>query len=77
MKNQPALWYTNPSLKVVAIFISVWLVGNMLIVLAITDFFKSGFQPAKHMPSALLMIASTVSTLKVIRNYLRTRTTSN
>lgn len=77
MKNQPALWYTNPSLKVAVIFVFMWLIGNTLIVLAMTDFFKSGFQPGKHMPSALLMLASTISTLKIIRNYFRTRTTSN
>ncbi|MBX2898543.1 MAG: hypothetical protein KF775_02775 [Cyclobacteriaceae bacterium] len=77
MKNQPALWYTNSSLKVVVIFIFIWLMGNMLILLAMTDFFRSGFQPDKHMPSALLMLASTISTLKIIRNYFRTRTTSN
>ncbi|MBN8575468.1 MAG: hypothetical protein J0L66_00925 [Cytophagales bacterium] len=77
MKNQPALWYTNPSLKVVVIFIFIWLMGNMLILLAMTDFFRSGFQPGKHLPRALLILASTISTLKIIRNYFRTRTTSN
>lgn len=77
MKNQPELWYTNPSLKVVVIFVSIWLIGNILILLAMTDFFMSGFQPGKHMPSALLMLASTITTLKFIRNYFRTRTTSN
>lgn len=77
MKNQPEFWYSNPSLKVVVIFVSIWLIGSMLILLAMTDFFKSGFQPDKHLPSGLLMITSTIATLKLIRNYFRARTTSN
>lgn len=77
MKNQPEFWYSNPSLKVVVIFVSIWLIGNMLILLAMTDFFKSGFQPDKHLSSGLLMITSTIATLKLIRNYFRTRTTRN
>lgn len=43
MKNQPALWYTNPSLKVVVIFLAVWFIGNGLLVLSTTDFFKVPF----------------------------------
>ncbi len=77
MKNQPALWYTNPSLKVVVIFVSIWLVGNGLLIIAVTDIFRQSFVVAGHYISILMMVMSTIQTSKLIYNYFRTRTTNN
>lgn len=77
MKNQQTLWYTNPSLKVVMVFSTAWLVSNFLIVLATTDFLKISFFKNVSLLILLIMVVSTVQTGKLIRNYLRTRTTGN
>jgi hypothetical protein len=77
MKSQSALWFTNPSLKTVLLFASLWFIGNALLVLAITDFFSQSFFASGHYLSILMMIMSTIQTGKLVRNYLRTRTSSN
>lgn len=77
MKNQPALWYTNPSLKVVVIFLAVWFAGNSLLVLSTTDFFKVPFFSNVSMLILLLMVMSTVKAGKLIRNYMRAQEMRN
>ncbi|MBL7862970.1 MAG: hypothetical protein JNJ65_17540 [Cyclobacteriaceae bacterium] len=73
MKNQTALWFSNPSLSVVLTFIAVWLLGNFLLVAAMTDFFREEVAFSKQLPVSFLMLLSTASTLKVIRNYFKAR----
>ncbi|HNR73629.1 MAG TPA: hypothetical protein PKH83_03145 [Cyclobacteriaceae bacterium] len=75
MRKQRVLWYTNPSLKVVAIFSIGWLIGNGLLVIATTDLFAIPFFPNVSVIILALMILSTIQTAKLIRNYFRTRTT--
>jgi hypothetical protein len=73
MKNQTALWFSNPSLSFVLTFIAVWLLGNFLLVAAMTDFFHEEVASSKRIPVSFLMLLSTSSTLKVIRNYFKAR----
>ncbi len=73
MKNQTALWISNPSLSVVLTFIAVWVLGNFLLVAAMTDFFHEAIASSKRLPVSFLMLLSTASTLKVIRNYFKAR----
>ncbi|MBX2916632.1 MAG: hypothetical protein KF856_15290 [Cyclobacteriaceae bacterium] len=77
MKNQPALWYSQPSLKVVLIFVSIWLIGNGLLIVAITDIFRQPFLVTGHYISVLMIVMSTFQTGKLIRNYFCDRTTRN
>ena len=76
MKSQPAWWYSQPSLKVVVIFVVLWVFGNVLLVLSTTDFFAIPFFSNVSLLILLLMMLSTFQTGKLIRNYLRTRATS-
>jgi uncharacterized membrane-anchored protein len=73
MKNQSALWFRNPSLKVVLTFIAMWLLGNFMLVAAMTDFFHEEVASSKRLPVSFLMLLSTASALKVIRNYFKAR----
>lgn len=77
MNTQRASWYTKPTLKMVLIFLAIWLVGNFLIMLAATDFFQEPIQVDKRLPVSFLSILSTVSVIKVIRNYRKTQSTGN
>ncbi|MBN8649987.1 MAG: hypothetical protein J0L67_01065 [Cytophagales bacterium] len=77
MKNQPELWYTNPSLKIVLIFSAVWFIGNGLLVLSTTDFFKVPFFSNVSMLILLMMVMSTFQTGKLIRNYIRAQEMRN
>ena len=62
-------WFSNPSKRTLWIALITWAIGNLLLLLAFTDFFTHGLQ-VNTMVSGL-MVGSTVTTLKLVLNYIK------
>ncbi|MEJ8801092.1 hypothetical protein [Pontibacter sp. H249] len=73
MKTNYKNWLKAPSLKHVIIITTVWAVGLLLLLLAITDFFQTSPFVKKNMVMGFLILTSTATTVEVYINYLRNR----
>lgn len=69
MMNNRVNWFKSPSIKQLVIFIMLWLTGNLLLVLSITDLFTASFIQKSSLMLYFLMAASTVSIVKLYMNY--------
>lgn len=69
MVNKNETFFTNAKKKHLVIFGLLWLVGNGLLVLSITDLFTERFFKSKATMIYVLMIISTVVTSKLYFNY--------
>ncbi|QSS98226.1 hypothetical protein [Psychroflexus sp. ALD_RP9] len=69
MENKHKTFFTNPKKKHLASFGLLWLIGNGLLVLSITDLFTESFFQSNATMIYVLMIASTVVTAKLYFNY--------
>lgn len=68
-------WINHPTRKNLFTILTVWIIGNILITIAITDLFTERFFNKKYILIYSLMLISTGTTLKVIINYFNTRRT--
>lgn len=59
----------NPSKKNLILFTLFWLVGILLLTLSTTDLFTESFFQKKHIVIYFLMIASTITIVKVYFKY--------
>lgn len=62
-------WVKSPSKKQMITIIVFWLVGVAACVLSITNFFTETFLKGSYFMIYFLMLMSTVTVVKVIRNY--------
>ena len=69
MEIKHETFITNPQKKHLVIFGLLWLIGNGLMVLSITDLFTERFFKSKATMIYVLMIISTVVTTKLYFNY--------
>lgn len=68
-------WINHPTRKNLFTILTVLIIGNILITIAITDLFTERFFNKKYILIYSLMLISTGTTLKVIINYFNTRRT--
>jgi hypothetical protein len=68
-------WVTHPTGRNLLIIVTIWFVGNGLLILSTTDLFTESFFNKKYIMIYAMMIMSTWTTFKVIRNYSKTRET--
>lgn len=66
-------WVTHPTTLTLWIIGIVWLIGNGLLVAAVTDFFAAGFLNKKYLLIYMMMLISTWSTVHIFLNYFRRR----
>jgi hypothetical protein len=66
-------WMNNPSKMQLIAFTGLWLLGVLLLVLSVTDFFKESFFQKTSVIIYFLMIASTIATIKLHINYRKVR----
>ncbi|WP_228451020.1 hypothetical protein, partial [Marnyiella aurantia] len=73
--EQKRNWVTHPTKRNLLIIVTMWFVGNSLLILSTTDLFTESFFNKKYIIIYAMMIMSTWTTFKVIRNYSKTRET--
>ena len=73
MKDSKRNFIKNPSKKNLVTFTILWLLGIVLLTLSITNLFTESFFQGKYVMIYLLMIGSTIATIKLYRNYWRNR----
>jgi hypothetical protein len=75
--NEPKKnWVTHPTRKILSIFVTIWFLGNGLLILVITDLFTEPFFNTRYMVIYGMMIMSTWTTFMVFLNYSKTKGTS-
>lgn len=74
--EQKRNWVTHPTSRNIVIIVTIWFVGNGLLVLSTTDLFTESFFNKKYLLTYAMMIIATLTTFKVILNYFRNRGTS-
>jgi hypothetical protein len=72
MKRDQNKILLNPTKKVVKIVFIAWLIGTMLMVLAMTDLFRMSFFNKKYLVAYFLLLSSTGTLIVVCINYLKT-----
>jgi hypothetical protein len=73
--DQKRNWVTHPTKRNLLIIVTIWFVGNGLLILSTTDLFTESFFNKKYVMTYAMMIMSTWTNFKVIRNYSKTRET--
>jgi hypothetical protein len=73
--EQQRNWVTHPTKRNLLIIVTIWCVGNGLLILSTTDLFTERFINKKYVMIYAMMIMSTWTTFKVLRNYSKTRGT--
>lgn len=68
-------WVTHPTKKTLLLTVTACLLGNVLLTLSITNFFTESFINKSYIMVYVLMIMPTLTTLKVIVNFVKTRET--
>jgi hypothetical protein len=63
-------WFENPTKLNLIVLISIWVVGIVFMVPAMTDFFKGSFFNRKYLMMYFLIIASTFTILKHLNSFL-------
>lgn len=75
--NKKRNWVTHPTKRNLLIIVTVWIIGNGLLILSTTNFFMESFLNKKYILIYAIMIMSTLTTFKVILNYSRKRITND
>ena len=70
-------WITHPTKRNLLIIVTVWVVGNGLLIISTTDLFTESFLDKKYILIYAMMIMSSWTTFKVISNYFKTRVTDD
>ena len=73
MKNNKRNFITNPSKKNLIIFTLLWFLGIVLLTLSATDLFTESFFQKKYVLIYFLMIGSTITTIKLYKNYWKNK----
>ena len=74
--EQKRNWVTHPTKRNLFIIVTIWFLGNGLLILSTTDLFTESFLNKKYVLIYAMMIMSTWTTIKMIRNYSKTRGTT-
>ena len=74
MKREKTNWMNNPSIKQLILFTALWILANTLLILSMTDLFSESVFQRKYIMIYLLMIGSTLATLNLYRNFLKSKT---
>ena len=74
MKRKKTNWTNNPTKKQLILITTAWILGNMLLILSITDLFTESFFQRNYIMMYLLMIGSTLATFNLYRNFLKHKT---
>ncbi len=69
-------WVTHPTRGNLLTIVTIWLVGNGLLILSTTDLLTESFFNTKYVMIYAMMIMSTWTTFKMFRNYYKTRATT-
>jgi hypothetical protein len=64
-------WYQNPTKKTLIVFGLLWLIGNTLLVLVLTDLFTESPLKVKNIIMMFFMIGSTVSVSHLYIKYFK------
>ena len=75
--EQKRNWVTHPTKRNLLIMVTIWLVGNGLLILSLTDLFTESFLNRRNIVIYIMMIISTRSTFSLVLNYFRTRATND
>lgn len=71
--EQKRNWVTHPTTRNFAIIVSVWIIGLVLLVAAMTDLFRNSLFYKKHIVVYGMMVLSTWTVVKVSLNYIKTK----
>jgi len=66
-------WYHNPTKKTLLIFGLLWLISNMLLVLALTDLFTENPLKAKNIMLMIFIIYSTSSVSRLYHRFYKNK----
>lgn len=72
-KAQKEKWFTYPTKRNLRIIVTIWLVGTVLLVLSITNFFEDSFFNKSFLMIYVMMFTSTWTVFEVVRNYFKKR----
>jgi uncharacterized membrane-anchored protein len=73
MKYIKSDWVKNPTKKQVVMASLIWLIGLILLLLPMTDFFSESPLKRKFLGVALLLVMATFTLFCVYLNYFRNR----
>jgi hypothetical protein len=73
MANYSAGWTKSPSKKQVITFFSLWLIGSLLLLIAMTNFFTENPLKSKKLQLCWLQIIATFSMIRIWFNYLKVK----
>ena len=73
--EQKGRWITHPTKRNLLIFLSIWFVGTGLLVLSATDLFRESFLNRKYIMIYVLITMSTLTTVKLLLNYFKSKRT--
>ncbi|MEO6818168.1 MAG: hypothetical protein ABI266_04365 [Ginsengibacter sp.] len=68
---QKESWISHPTQKRLTLIIGIWLVGNFLLFLSLTDFFTHSIPNKYYLTIYSLMIMSTVGVIRATVNYFK------
>ncbi len=71
MMRKEINWYQNPTKKTLRIFGLLWLIGNTLLILALTDLFTESPLKVTNIIMMFFMIGSTVSVSHLYIKYYK------
>ena len=71
MKTKRDNWPKNPSRNQVLFISALWVIGNLLIILSMTDLFSESIFQRRYFLLYLLILVSTLATLKIIISYFK------
>jgi len=67
-------FYRNPSKNTLLLFTFLWLLGNALLLLSITNLFTESFFHYANVMIYVLMVGSTITIIKLYTNYRKNKT---
>ena len=65
----------NPTITVLLLYVLSWLVGNGLLLYIMTDGFEVSPFEGKNLMFWIIVLFSRFATIKIVRNYFRTKNT--
>lgn len=71
MKRKKTDWINNPTRKQLILFTVLWILGNTLLILSISDLFTESVFQRKYIMIYLLIFGSTLATFNLYRNFLK------
>ena len=69
MKTEKKNWLKNPTGKQITIISALWITGNALLILAMTDLFTESIFQKKFVMTYFLILGSSLTTLEAHLNY--------